>query len=168
MEPSAPKVLLVSDEPSLVAALSILFTRLGYWVDSAEGVEAGIRMLHRCRPTVVVSELRMRFETGLGLLGAAREADASLPVILLTSRHDLNVAIEALRLGAFACIRKPFVNRELVTKVKEALRSRDRLPPILQAPARVEGRNARVPCASPSLEFIERAYEKWKRERHGR
>ncbi|MFN2431224.1 MAG: sigma-54-dependent transcriptional regulator [Gemmatimonadota bacterium] len=147
MPPPIPSILLIDDEPSLLESLSILFSRRGYRVETAQSGRAGIRQLRKDRPDVVVSDIKMPEVTGIDVLRAAREVDLFLPVILITARADVDTAIQALNEGAFQYIQKPFENRELLAKVENALQLRGRLAS-LNAPAAAPRREAR-PAGEP-------------------
>jgi DNA-binding NtrC family response regulator len=127
MSPAIPSILLIDDEPSLLESLSILFSRRGYRVETAQSGRAGIRQLRKERPDVVISDIKMPEITGIDVLKAAREVDLFLPVILITARADIDTAIQALNEGAFHYIQKPFENRELLAQVENALQLRGRL-----------------------------------------
>jgi DNA-binding NtrC family response regulator len=130
MPPAPPSILLIDDEPSLLESLSILFSRRGYRVETAQSGRAGIRQLRKERPDVIVSDIKMPEVSGIDVLRAAREVDLFLPVILITARADVDTAIQALNEGAFQYIQKPFENRELLAKVENALQLRGRLAPL--------------------------------------
>ena len=130
MPPAPPSILLIDDEPSLLESLSILFSRRGYRVETAQSGRAGIRQLRKERPDVIVSDIKMPEVSGIDVLRAAREMDLFLPVILITARADVDTAIQALNEGAFQYIQKPFENRELLAKVENALQLRGRLAPL--------------------------------------
>jgi DNA-binding NtrC family response regulator len=127
MPAPAPSILLIDDEPSLLESLSILLSRRGYRVETAQSGRAGIRQLRKEKPDVIVSDIKMPEVTGIDVLKAAREVDLFLPVILITARADVDTAIQALNEGAFQYIQKPFENRELLAQIDNALQLRGRL-----------------------------------------
>jgi DNA-binding NtrC family response regulator len=123
----SPSILIIDDEPSLLESLSILLSRRGYRVETAQSGRAGIRQLRKEKPDVIVSDIKMPEVSGIDVLKAAREVDLFLPVILITARADVDTAIQALNDGAFQYIQKPFENRELLAQVENALQLRGRL-----------------------------------------
>ncbi len=127
MAAPSPSILLIDDEPSLLESLSILLSRRGYRVETAQSGRAGIRQLRKEKPDVIVSDIKMPEVSGIDVLKAAREVDLFLPVILITARADVDTAIQALNDGAFQYIQKPFENRELLAQVENALQLRGRL-----------------------------------------
>ncbi|HEY7460674.1 MAG TPA: sigma-54 dependent transcriptional regulator [Gemmatimonadota bacterium] len=127
MAAPSPSILIIDDEPSLLESLSILLSRRGYRVETAQSGRAGIRQLRKEKPDVIVSDIKMPEVSGIDVLKAAREVDLFLPVILITARADVDTAIQALNDGAFQYIQKPFENRELLAQVENALQLRGRL-----------------------------------------
>jgi len=121
---SEPKVLIVDDETSIVDTLRILLKREGFAVETAVGGQQGIDRMHEVRPDVVLTDVRMPGVGGLEVLLAARELDASLPVILMTAQASLQTAIRAVNEGAYYYIQKPFANDEMLAIVRRAAESR--------------------------------------------
>lgn len=150
-----PSILLVVNERPVLDSLSILFTRLGYRVTTAQSGQAGIEQLRKERPDVVVCDLEMPDVTGLDVLRAAHDIERFLPVILITSRADVDTAIEALKEGALQYIQyieTPFENRELAAKVEAAVQLSGTVP--------MHGNAELAPPHVPSMETIEKAYIK--------
>jgi two-component system, NtrC family, C4-dicarboxylate transport response regulator DctD len=70
---------------------------------------------------VVVTDIRMPGMDGMTLLQRLREQDADLPVVLITGHAEVQLAVEAMRRGAYDFIEKPFVTQNLVTVLRRAL-----------------------------------------------
>ncbi|HKP75073.1 MAG TPA: sigma-54 dependent transcriptional regulator [Longimicrobiaceae bacterium] len=121
---SEPRVLIVDDETAIVDTLRILLKREGFAVETAVGGQQGIDRMHEVRPDVVLTDVRMPGVGGLEVLLAARELDASLPVILMTAQASLQTAIRAVNEGAYYYIQKPFANDEMLAIVRRAAESR--------------------------------------------
>ena len=119
------RIIVVDDEPHIVRAISLKFTRAGFEVHGAPDAEAGLELLHRVPASLLITDFTMPGMNGAELVRRVR-ADAKLadlPVIMLTARgfeldEDTNIEAE-LRLAA--AIMKPFSPRELVVKVCELL-----------------------------------------------
>lgn len=75
-------------------------------------------------PGLVVSDVRLPGRDGMALLRELRQRDAELPVLLVTGHGDVNMAVEAMRLGAYDFVEKPFSSERLVAAVKSALEKR--------------------------------------------
>jgi two-component system response regulator PilR (NtrC family) len=121
--PPPLKLLLVEDEPSLRQMLAILFKRQGYEVVSAPGCKPAIEaVLQNPQPfPVVLTDLAMPDGSGLDVLAAAKSRSPSTEVILLTAHSSVENAIEAMKLGAYDFVAKPFDSAELVALVGKAL-----------------------------------------------
>ena len=119
------RIIVCDDEPHIVRAISLKFTRAGFEVHGAPDAETGLELLHRAPPAFLITDYTMPGMNGAELVRRVR-ADptlADLPVIMLTARgFDLeeDSSIEA-ELGLAAVVMKPFSPRELVIKVCEIL-----------------------------------------------
>ncbi|MGI8726140.1 MAG: sigma-54-dependent transcriptional regulator [Solirubrobacterales bacterium] len=120
----APKVLVVDDEMSMLDTLRILLKGEGFSVFTASNGAQGIAQLAEVQPDLILTDVRMPGKGGLDLLAATREADPTLPVILMTAQASLQTAIQAVNEGAFYYIQKPFANNELVAICRRAAESR--------------------------------------------
>ncbi len=116
----APKVLVVDDEMSMLDTLRILLKGEGFSVFTASNGAQGIAQLAEVQPDLILTDVRMPGKGGLDLLAATREADPTLPVILMTAQASLQTAIQAVNEGAFYYIQKPFANNELVAICRRA------------------------------------------------
>ena len=119
-----PSVLIVDDESGILDSLRILLKNEGFIPHVALGGQQGIEHLRNVSPDVVLSDVRMPSVGGLDVLGAAREFDPDLPVVLMTAQATLQSAIQAVNQGAFYYIQKPFRNDEMVAILRRAVESR--------------------------------------------
>ena len=115
------RVLLVDDEPSILSVLSTLLKAEGYNVVAALGGEKACDHLKSERFDLMLSDIRMSPINGMDLLRVAHEEHSAMPVIMLTAYGSVETAIEALKLGAFDYITKPFKVDELLITVQRAL-----------------------------------------------
>jgi signal transduction histidine kinase len=102
-----PKILVIDDEIGPRESLRMLL-KPDYNVQTADCVEAGIKLLKEKQPDTIVMDIRMPGMTGIEGLRKIREIDPHLSVIMLTGFGALETAKEALRLGANDYISKPF------------------------------------------------------------
>ncbi len=107
-----PQILVIDDELGPRESLRMLLKPL-YQVDTADCVEAGIKLLKEKPPDTIVMDIRMPGMTGIEGLRRIREIDPHLSVIMLTGFGALETAKEALRLGANDYISKPFDATEM-------------------------------------------------------
>ena len=100
-------VLLVEDKDELREMLTHALKRMGYAVTPAAQVEEGLAALASRHFSAVVTDLKLPSGTGMDVLRAALEADAALPVIVMTAYGSIQDAVAAMRDGAFDFIQKP-------------------------------------------------------------
>jgi len=118
---SKARVLIVDDEKSMRDLLSITLEKEGYDVETAAGGELAIEMLHRETVDAVITDLRMPKVDGLQVLRAAKEISPDIAVIVITAVASTETAVEAMKLGAYDYITKPFKLDEVNLIVRNAL-----------------------------------------------
>jgi two-component system response regulator HydG len=121
---TAPSVLIVDDETSILDSLRILLKNAGFAPQAAHGGRAGLEALETTTPDILLSDIRMPGVDGVQLLAAARARDPHLPVILMTAQATLQSAMQAVNEGAFYYIQKPFRNDELLAILRRAAEHR--------------------------------------------
>jgi DNA-binding response OmpR family regulator len=117
------KILIVDDEPSIVAPLQFLMEKNGYQVRVATSGEEALEIVAKYRPDLVLLDVMLPGLSGFDVCRMIREnADlAGTRIILVTALgRRVNVA-KGMALGADDYIVKPFANQELVAKVKQLL-----------------------------------------------
>jgi DNA-binding NtrC family response regulator len=102
------RVLIVDDESHLRRILTVILRDDGHEVLDAEGLAAARSLLETHAFDVVVTDHRMPDGDGLGVLAACQDAEPALPVIFLTAHATVELAVDAMRHGAFDFITKPF------------------------------------------------------------
>ena len=124
MLPEKKQVLIVDDEPNLRKILSAQLTRDGYDVLTAEDGEQGLSLLREHHIDLVITDLRMPKVDGMTLLREALREDRELPIVMITAHGTVDTAVEALKLGAFDYLTKPFDKDEVRQIVAKALKTR--------------------------------------------
>ena len=119
-----PRVLVVDDEPNLRKVLAATLKREGYEVATAADGDAAVHELEENGADVVVTDLVMPRRDGLSLLREVLQKWPEVPVILITAHGTIDSAVEALKLGAFDYITKPFEQEELKRVIAKATRTR--------------------------------------------
>ncbi|HSJ24908.1 MAG TPA: sigma-54 dependent transcriptional regulator [Longimicrobiales bacterium] len=114
------KILIVDDEPAVRFALAELLGDAGHEVREAEHAPAALAALEGSPADVVISDLSMPAMNGLALLEEVRARHPETLFILLTAHGDERLAVEALRLGAYHYLPKPFDNDEVIALVGRA------------------------------------------------
>lgn len=118
------RILVVDDQRNMRATLAMMLRGSGYEVDEAESGEQGQEMGANGAYDVVLTDLRMGGSDGIAVLRAIKQAHPLTEVIVMTAYGTIESAVEAMRLGAFDYIQKPFTEEELLVKVERALDTR--------------------------------------------
>lgn len=116
------QVLIVEDEPAIVAAVRERLTREGLAVTAAASGEAALALLDEGAPDLMLVDVGLPGIDGFDLLRQLRARGLDLPVILLTARGDEIDRVVGLELGADDYVVKPFSVRELAARVRALLR----------------------------------------------
>jgi DNA-binding NtrC family response regulator len=117
-------ILVVDDEPSITAALELVFADSGYEVTSAHGVGAASNILKTACFDLVFTDLRLPDGSGLDLLTQIKAEAADTEVILMTAHGSLDLTIEAIKGGAFYYLEKPFTPDQALALAGRALQFR--------------------------------------------
>jgi two-component system response regulator HydG len=104
--------------------LALMLRSAGYEVDEAADGAQGKELGAGGAYDIVITDLRMGEFDGLAVLRAVKEAQPMTEVIMMTAYGTIESAVEAMRVGAFDYIQKPFTEQELSVKVEKALESR--------------------------------------------
>jgi two-component system response regulator PilR (NtrC family) len=116
------RVLIVDDEQSMRELLGIMLRQVGYDVTQADGGEAAIQALKTTDVfDLVITDLRMRKVDGLAVLRAAKEHSPHTVVLVVTAFASTETAVEAMKLGAYDYVTKPFKLDELKLTIANAL-----------------------------------------------
>ena len=116
-----PRILLVDDEPSILSVLSTLLRAEGYEVSPILGGEKARDTLRAEDYDLMISDIRMSPVNGMELLKQAHDEKPGMSVIMLTAYGSVETAIEAMKLGAFDYVTKPFKVDELLITIQRAL-----------------------------------------------
>ncbi|MEC4678567.1 MAG: response regulator [Nitrospirota bacterium] len=109
-----PRILVVDDEMSIRGILNELFTALNYDVVEAPSVEVALVKMELIQFELVISDIRMAGQSGIELLKKIKETNPETEVIIMTSHSSLESSLEAIRLGAYDYLLKPFEELEYV------------------------------------------------------
>jgi two-component system response regulator AtoC len=119
----ASRILVVEDEPNLRKVLATLLRREGYEVTVAENGEVGLAEFDKNGADVVVTDMVMPRIGGMEVLRAINGKAPDVPVIIVTAHGTVDSAVEAIKLGAFDYITKPFDQAELQSVIAKATRT---------------------------------------------
>ena len=119
------RILIVDDELSMRDFLSILLEREGYYTDQAENAEKALKMLDSLSYDLIISDVNMPGLDGLALLKLVKRTAPETAVLVITAFSTSEQAVEAMKLGAYDYLAKPFKVEEIKVLVKNALEKRD-------------------------------------------
>jgi DNA-binding NtrC family response regulator len=141
------RVAVVDDDPEVRALLGRVLTKGGFTIAEASSGAEAMSLLGRQEFDVALVDIKLPDASGLDILRWAREAEADTEFIVLTGNADVETAVEAMRLGAYDFLGKPWRNAELVevigkaaekktlrrenSALKEVMTRRDGLPQIV-------------------------------------
>ena len=115
-------MLLVEDDAAIVRALVELLRAEGYEVCTAARQDDAVRLLERDRFDLALLDVTLAQGTGFGVCAAARQVAPNMPVIFLTASDDEYSTVMGLDMGAVDYVAKPFRARELLSRIRAALR----------------------------------------------
>src|ERR1700722_11038946 len=118
------KILIVDDQRNMRTTLAMMLRGASYEVDEAADGEQGAERGATGAYDVVVTDLRMGVKDGIDVLRTTKDAHPLTEVIVMTAYGTIESAVEAIRLGAYDYIQKPFTEQELLVKVAKALDNR--------------------------------------------
>ena len=119
---SKGKILLVDDDPGLLRLLSIRLRAEQYDVEAVESAHKALAVLHRFRPDLVITDLKMDKMDGIGLLKELQTKSPGLRVVIITAHGTIPDAVTATQSGAFGFLTKPIDKEELMETVERAMK----------------------------------------------
>ncbi len=120
MEKSEKKLLIIDDEENMRHMLTTLLKKSGYRVDSASNGYDGLKMVKEKYYSFILCDLKMPEMGGMEFLEQAREYLTETTVIVMSAYGSIDTAIEAMKLGAYDYISKPFKPDEVNLTLKKA------------------------------------------------
>jgi two-component system, NtrC family, response regulator PilR len=114
-------ILIVDDEASMRELLQILLQRDGYEVQTAEDGAVALELVKNNEFDLLISDIQMPTLSGIELLRQLRVQDIDLTVLMITAFSSAEDAVEAMKLGAYDYITKPFKNDEIRLVIRNAL-----------------------------------------------
>ncbi|MDL1939763.1 sigma-54-dependent Fis family transcriptional regulator [Candidatus Jettenia sp. AMX1] len=118
------RVLIIDDEVDLCDMISRILSKSGYITYMASDGNTGMEIFNKEFPSVVILDLRMPGMHGIEILRQIRSINNEIPVIIITAYGEIRSAVEAIKIGAYDYITKPFDNEELELTVKRAIEER--------------------------------------------
>jgi two-component system copper resistance phosphate regulon response regulator CusR len=116
------RVLVVDDEPRILAFVARRLQADGFLVDTAADGAAALSAVARCRPDLIVLDLLLPRVDGLTVLKQLARTHPTLPVVIVSARSDLPTKLRGFELGAWDYLSKPFSFDELLARIHAHLR----------------------------------------------
>jgi len=114
-------ILIIDDDDQLRKSFQKVLSQEGYHVQGAASGEAGLDIIRKKVPDLVVLDIRLPGMSGMETFQAVREIEGKLPVIIMTAYGTTETAIEATKMGAFDYMLKPFDIPDMLTVIEQAL-----------------------------------------------
>ncbi|WP_299303016.1 sigma-54 dependent transcriptional regulator [uncultured Litoreibacter sp.] len=121
---SALKIAIVDDEQDMRQSISQWLALSGYDTETFGSAEDALKGIGSDYPGIVVSDIKMPGMDGMQFLKRLMSTDSSLPVIMITGHGDVPMAVEAMRVGAFDFLEKPFNPDRMTELAKRATTNR--------------------------------------------
>jgi DNA-binding response OmpR family regulator len=116
------QILVVEDDRTVQKALKRLFESEGYSVDARGNGRSALEAFYRAAPAAIVLDLGLPIMSGRDVCREIRQQSLTVPIIILSARSDVREKISLLELGADDYVTKPFSPRELLARVRAAIR----------------------------------------------
>jgi DNA-binding NtrC family response regulator len=118
------KIAVVDDEKDMRQSISQWLALSGFDTETFGSAEEALKSISPEYPGIVVSDVRMPGMDGMQLLRKIKSIDSTLPVIMITGHGDVPMAVEAMRVGAFDFLEKPFNPDRMTELAKKATQAR--------------------------------------------
>src|SRR6478672_400288 len=116
------RILVVEDDRAVQRALRRLFEAEGYGFQTADDGASAVELFRSYSPTAVVLDLRLPGMSGRDVCSALKQVASAVPIIVLSAASDVSDKVLLLELGADDYVTKPFSPRELLARLRAALR----------------------------------------------
>src|SRR5271167_1632747 len=124
------RILVVEDDPAVQKALRRLFESEGYSVEVQGNGKSALESFQAAPPAVIILDLRLPKLSGSDLCKEVKAQAPTLPIVVLSATSDVSDKVLLLELGADDYVTKPFSPRELLARVRAALRHTARTPDV--------------------------------------
>jgi len=155
---SAAKILLIDDEPSIHTVVTAYLKAEGYEFQSALDGPTGLNAARTFKPDVIILDVMLPGMDGIELLANLRR-ESNVYVIMLTARSEETDKIVGLSVGADDYLTKPFSPRELIARIKAALRRMQNPTPAANEPATLNFAHLQIDLSARRVRVGERVID---------
>jgi putative nucleotidyltransferase with HDIG domain len=157
---SAARILVVDDEAHVRSMIAATLERQGHEVTLASGGREALDALEQSSFELILTDIVMQDGNGLALLEHIHAEHPNLPIIMVTAIHDISVAIDSMRRGAYDYVLKPFEREHLVATVQRAIDHRKALQETRTYQQNLEQVvRARTEMLRQAMEDLEHSYD---------
>lgn len=117
---SIEHILIIDDDPHILALLSEILGARNFSVSSAPGVKQAIKQISNCPFDLIISDMNMPDGSGLDIIQYTKQHRPQTPILVITAFGTIQNAVEAMRFGAFNYLTKPFSPDALFTLIAKA------------------------------------------------
>jgi DNA-binding response OmpR family regulator len=122
--PMTPNILVMEDELSVAKGLEMVLTEEGYGVDLAMTGKAALDIFHQKSFDLLVADLRLPDINGMEVIRTVKSRRPETSVVVITGYASVNSAVDAMKLGSFDYLPKPFTEDEIKSAVEGALKGK--------------------------------------------
>lgn len=115
------QILILDDEPNFLLILEAMLSDAGYSITALSDPEMGLAYLDESEVDVIITDMKMPKLSGQDVLEHVKRNFPHIPVLIMTAYGSIEAAVEAMKVGAFDYITKPFSNDELLLSVSKAM-----------------------------------------------
>ena len=126
MRPRGLKVLVIDDEDAMREVLGLRLSQWGYRVSRASSAAEGWEQMARFQPDIVICDVVMPDQSGLELVNRASREEIEAAFIMITAHGTVDIAVEAMKNGAFDFLTKHLDYRKVLAVLRAAEAERDR------------------------------------------
>ncbi|VAX18573.1 Response regulator of zinc sigma-54-dependent two-component system [hydrothermal vent metagenome] len=155
-------ILVVDDETDICRAMSLIFSEMGHTVHMADNIKDALEIVNTTLPDIAFFDLRLGQESGIDLLKLSKKAAPDMTVLMISAFGSVESVVQAMKIGAYDYICKPFNNDEIKIMVnrlfehRELINSRDSLQQELDGILRFES----MVGASPAMKRMKHLIKK--------
>ena len=125
MQTRGLRVLVIDDEDAMREVLGLRLSQWGYRVSRAESAVQGWEQMNRLQPDIVICDVVMPDQSGLELVKRASEEEIEAAFIMITAHGTVDIAVEAMKNGAFDFLTKPLEYKKLLAVLQAAATDRE-------------------------------------------